>query len=67
MLAVSHLQVRGKKPIEINDADVAELVDARDLKSNRAVENANEFCQTTTDFTTQTDRTNPDLSNDLGR
>jgi hypothetical protein len=33
MLAVSHLQVRGKKPIEINDADVAELVDARDLKS----------------------------------
>jgi hypothetical protein len=27
------LQVRGKKPIEINDADVAEQVDARDLKS----------------------------------
>ena len=27
------MQVRRKKPIEINDADVAELVDARDLKS----------------------------------
>jgi hypothetical protein len=27
------LQVQGKKAIEINNADVAELVDARDLKS----------------------------------
>ena len=31
--AVYHLQVQGKKAMEINDADVAELVDARDLKS----------------------------------
>jgi hypothetical protein len=32
------LQVQGKKAIEINNADVAELVDARDLKSPGATE-----------------------------
>jgi hypothetical protein len=32
------LQVQGKKAIEIKDADVAELVDARDLKSPGATE-----------------------------
>jgi hypothetical protein len=32
------LQVQGKKAIEINEADVAELVDARDLKSPGATE-----------------------------
>jgi hypothetical protein len=32
------LQVQGKKAMEINDADVAELVDARDLKSPGATE-----------------------------
>jgi len=32
------LQVQGKKAIEIKVADVAELVDARDLKSPGATE-----------------------------
>jgi hypothetical protein len=32
-LAAKHLQAKGKKAMEINRADVAELVDARDLKS----------------------------------
>jgi hypothetical protein len=32
-LLAKHLRSEGKKAIGINDADVAELVDARDLKS----------------------------------
>jgi hypothetical protein len=31
--AAKHLRAKGKKAMEINRADVAELVDARDLKS----------------------------------
>jgi hypothetical protein len=32
--------------MEINEADVAELVDARDLKSHLLAEIPREFCQT---------------------
>jgi hypothetical protein len=37
-LAAKHLRAKGKKAMEINKADVAELVDARDLKSPGATE-----------------------------
>jgi hypothetical protein len=36
--AAKHLRAKGKKAMEINRADVAELVDARDLKSPGATE-----------------------------
>jgi hypothetical protein len=41
-----HLPAAGEKATEINDADVAELVDARDLKFIGSVEAPRIFCQT---------------------
>jgi hypothetical protein len=52
-----------EKAMEINDADVAELVDARDLKSHRRAEIPRELCQTPRKITMQDDRTRRDLSN----
>jgi hypothetical protein len=47
----------------INDADVAELVDARDLKSPAAPEKAQLICKTFTASPTKTDGTERDLQN----
>jgi hypothetical protein len=48
-------------------ADVAELVDARDLKLHSLAENRRIFCQTPRDFTIKTHRTERDLSNTSAR
>jgi hypothetical protein len=61
--AVQHLQVQSEKAMEIKVADVAELVDARDLKSHLPAEIPRELCQTPPKITTQDDRTKRDLSN----
>jgi hypothetical protein len=42
-LVVYHLQVQSKKAMEINDADVSELVDARDLKCLATLESSRLF------------------------
>jgi hypothetical protein len=44
------LQVQGKKAIEIKDADVAELVDARDLKCLATPERSHLFWKTRSRF-----------------
>jgi hypothetical protein len=41
-----HLPTQNEKAMEINRADVAELVDARDFKSHLLAEIPREFCQT---------------------
>ena len=57
------LMQKEQKAMEINDADVAELVDARDLKTSALVESHQLFCITRPQFTTETDRKRRDLHN----
>jgi hypothetical protein len=45
-LTGKHLPAQSEKAMEINRADVAELVDARDFKSHLLAEIPREFCQT---------------------
>ena len=49
--------------MEVNRADVAELVDARDLKSSALVGSPRLFCITRPQITTETDRKRRDLHN----
>jgi len=60
------LQVQGKKAMEINRADVAELVDARDLKFAAPAENKAVFCKTPAKFLAEPARTKRDLQNASG-
>ena len=53
-----------KKAIEINDADVAELVDARDLKFVAPFEIRRIFCITRPETKTKIDAKRRDLHND---
>jgi hypothetical protein len=62
-LVGKHLPSRNEKAKEINTADVAELVDARDLKTSALVESHQLFCITRPQITTETDRKRRDLHN----
>jgi hypothetical protein len=57
------LLLKRKKAMEINEADVAELVDARDLKFFAVVESPHLFCITRPQITIETDGTRRDLHN----
>src|SRR5579863_4078871 len=52
--------------MEINNADVAELVDARDLKFAAPAENKAVFCKTPAKFLAEPARTKRDLQNAFG-
>jgi hypothetical protein len=56
--AAKHLRAKGKKAMEINRADVAELVDARDLKFSAPAENKAVFRKTPAKFLAEPARTN---------
>jgi hypothetical protein len=51
--------------MQINKADVAELVDARDLKSPAATDNAQYSCKTCGVSPIETDGSQPHLQNNL--
>jgi hypothetical protein len=58
-----HLPVCDKKAIEINRADVAELVDARDLKSHCVTEATRNSCLTAADLPAEVGGNPASLSN----
>jgi hypothetical protein len=58
-----HSLPRGENPIRNNGADVAELVDARDLKFVALVVSARFFCITRPQLTVEADGTKRDLDN----
>jgi hypothetical protein len=64
--AAKHLRAKGKKAMEINRADVAELVDARDLKFPAPAENKAFFWKTPAKFLAEPARTKRDLQNASG-
>src|SRR5260370_40771563 len=58
-----HSLPRGENPIRNNGADVAELVDARDLKFSALFESPHLFWKTRPPITIETDGTKRDLEN----